>query len=1365
MAGQSLPLKLDIQAGVSGAAEFRKFADEIEALGGNAADLRTKAAALDAEFGRLAEQQDLITAFKRLSGEAKTAEQALQQSQDRTRDLALASKQSTANIEGVENALRNARRALAGTFDPKEAKTLQTEIKALEKELNLAEKEATQVQARFNSSRQATQDWKEAVLSQKLALQQTGQAMNAAGLDSQKLEVSEARVALALNETSKAFTGLQTDARQTAAALAQFSTSGNATEWAAQGAVQAGKFSERVEDVGKSSDRTGSLLGKLGPAIAAVFAFDKIKDFIGSLIDVEAKYGKLEATLRSVTDSEKEAAAAAQLIADFQADAPIFSIEELTKAYVTLKNLGLQPTEESLRSYGNTAASVGKSLEQFTEAVADAATGEFERLKEFGIKSAQEGDKVRFTFQGVTTEVGKSAKEIEAYLLQIGQTTFADGIKNQSEQAAGAIGRISTAWEGVLKALADSTGIKTALNAVADGFGWLKDQISANSDVAGKSVQALEAQHDALVRLKGGVEQGGAASQWYAAKLAEVNAALDAATQAEAAAAPAVENTAKAQQLARQEAEQYAAGLQDQITKLDALDAAQAARVKGLDAEYTGRKALITAQSENLQQTAQELTAAGRTVEAHGALKQSIDLVGQARLLDIGHAQAHAVESQRSAEAARAHADVIAQQAAALDGISPKEQQAIDEARAEASARQSAADQARAHLLEISRLPAALSEVTNAQALQNSTVKGYYNEAFAAVEAAKRMGTEHMSGRASTDQLAAAMGAASAAVARLQEASDFYSSGAAARYVTATHSMSAAAAELTAQEQRADTARRQFADSEKSSLESVDGFSAAVSHQAETFSMMSDGFGAAMLAVRQYSTYLADQIQHLGDANSSWQIYERNVNLANQALARVTDERTQIKELTARIQEAADSGRGLARAAQTSTAAFGDLDKAQLSGLESAVDAVRAKVQGLREDAKATYADLQNQADELAGNRRAIEQRQYEAQREELRVKLAAAQAAGDSESIRTYNDSLGLLDTIHRRKMAALEGKAKGGPVKLGQQVVVGEEGPEVYVKKATGEAWVVGVNGPGTWIVPEDGTLIPAGQQAQVAAASSGDAAIAQALAALSLATARVKISRPGNDFRSAQAASDMAATHFASLYATRNPNRPDAPPLPNTAPVNQPAPVLNLPPPTKQVTRPTNPTGRAAPAPAPAPATPIVGDDLAQAEAELAAALAEHNQFTATSGAGSNTFTAARVDLLTAKVSQLRLSRAIASAEQTAARSKAKVETVDPHAGKVFDPIRNDWFTQAQLNEWAAQEEAAKRANIEKAAKDRAARTSSPKPEQPASQTSSSGAVQTIRLELVLPNSKIVTATAGGSDATNLLDFLATARRSAA
>jgi phosphotransacetylase len=58
-----------------------------------------------------------------------------------------------------------------------------------------------------------------------------------------------------------------------------------------------------------------------------------------------------------------------------------FSLSKAFKGFIKLKALGLQPSEAAMLSYGNTASAMGENLNQMVEAVADAATGEFERLR------------------------------------------------------------------------------------------------------------------------------------------------------------------------------------------------------------------------------------------------------------------------------------------------------------------------------------------------------------------------------------------------------------------------------------------------------------------------------------------------------------------------------------------------------------------------------------------------------------------------------------------------------------------------------------------------------------------------------------------------------------------------------------------------------------------------------------------------------------------------------------------------------------------------------------------------------------------------------------------------------------------------
>lgn len=197
---------------------------------------------------------------------------------------------------------------------------------------------------------------------------------------------------------------------------------------------------KRLNDIARSAVKLGGVLSGISFAGIAVGIFK-----------TTAEMEKLKASLKTVTGSAENANLAFEGILDFSKNTP-FQIEETTSAFIKLKALGLEPSERALLSYGNTASAMGKSLNQMIEAVADAATGEFERLKEFGIKARSEGDNVSFTFQGVTTTVRKNAEEIEGYLMGIGETQFAGAMEEQMNTLNGVMSNLQDTVSQLLTA-------------------------------------------------------------------------------------------------------------------------------------------------------------------------------------------------------------------------------------------------------------------------------------------------------------------------------------------------------------------------------------------------------------------------------------------------------------------------------------------------------------------------------------------------------------------------------------------------------------------------------------------------------------------------------------------------------------------------------------------------------------------------------------------------------------------------------------------------------------------------------------------------------------------------------------------------
>jgi hypothetical protein len=140
----------------------------------------------------------------------------------------------------------------------------------------------------------------------------------------------------------------------------------------------------------------------------------------------------------SLGGSEEEFQKVQKEIIKFSTKTP-YALAEAQQAFISLKNYGLDPSMEALTSYGDMASAMGKPLQAMIEAMADASSGEFERLKEFGIKSAKEKDKVSFTFKGVTTTIKNSSENIQKYIQGIAKSNFAGGMDAQSKTLSGRI--------------------------------------------------------------------------------------------------------------------------------------------------------------------------------------------------------------------------------------------------------------------------------------------------------------------------------------------------------------------------------------------------------------------------------------------------------------------------------------------------------------------------------------------------------------------------------------------------------------------------------------------------------------------------------------------------------------------------------------------------------------------------------------------------------------------------------------------------------------------------------------------------------------------------------------------------------------
>lgn len=243
--------------------------------------------------------------------------------------------------------------------------------------------------------------------------------------------------------------------------------------------------------------------GAMAGAAAAV-GFGALLTKIGQ---VNMEYQKLQGMLFTATGSELGATKAMAELTALAAKTP-FALNQVVEAAVKLKNLNLDSSTASLMSYGNTASAMGKDIIQLIEAVADASTGEFERLKEFGIKAASEGNKVAFTFQGTTKVVEKEATAIQNYLLDIGNTKFAGSMDRQAATLGGALSNLSDNLAQLAVKFGEAgfaPALEEAMRAMNTGTSSMENFASQlgylTGSVIGTTVQAFQAIADNMDKI------------------------------------------------------------------------------------------------------------------------------------------------------------------------------------------------------------------------------------------------------------------------------------------------------------------------------------------------------------------------------------------------------------------------------------------------------------------------------------------------------------------------------------------------------------------------------------------------------------------------------------------------------------------------------------------------------------------------------------------------------------------------------------------------------------------------------------------------------------------------------------------------
>ena len=128
--------------------------------------------------------------------------------------------------------------------------------------------------------------------------------------------------------------------------------------------AETAQLRKQLGQVNKTLGTTEKRSSRVGTALKAAFAgvgIAAIGRAGSSILDTTRKFEDLRATLQANTGSLKETEDAFDMILKFTAGTT-FQVDQVTKAFIEFRRIGIKPTEADLRGIGNVAAAQGVSI-------------------------------------------------------------------------------------------------------------------------------------------------------------------------------------------------------------------------------------------------------------------------------------------------------------------------------------------------------------------------------------------------------------------------------------------------------------------------------------------------------------------------------------------------------------------------------------------------------------------------------------------------------------------------------------------------------------------------------------------------------------------------------------------------------------------------------------------------------------------------------------------------------------------------------------------------------------------------------------------------------------------------------------------
>lgn len=253
------------------------------------------------------------------------------------------------------------------------------------------------------------------------------------------------------------------------------------------GAKKQGSFDKTFSAV---SNSVKSLTKTVAGVAATYVSAQALKSVSLSALESASSLEGYRSTLNVVMKDQKKAAQMMAWAVDFANKTP-FETDSIVEATVRLQSYGID-AQKTMTQIGDMAGVMNKDIMQAVEAVADAQTGELERLKEFGITKAMIEAKGAELYKNQTIVNNKGQivdqKKFNDALFALMEERFKGGMEIQAKSYKGIMSTITGVWKTGLANMAGISGTGeiiegSAFDAAKEGLSWVatKMQDMANA--------------------------------------------------------------------------------------------------------------------------------------------------------------------------------------------------------------------------------------------------------------------------------------------------------------------------------------------------------------------------------------------------------------------------------------------------------------------------------------------------------------------------------------------------------------------------------------------------------------------------------------------------------------------------------------------------------------------------------------------------------------------------------------------------------------------------------------------------------------------------------------------------------------------